>query len=385
MINFKNKELCTVCNGDRTEEINLPHYPITEIYLDANDHQDNENQFFENQTYQFCGICNHAFLNKILDIRYIYQNYWTTTSASAGAINCLENFSKFINENTNFDNFSSFIDIGGNDSTFFNLYKLENMNLINIDPNASGPQNVTLIKSFFDDMDLMSFKNENKIICSSHTIEHLEDPNDLISKISSSMNDDDQCFLQFPSIEKQIEYLRYDQITHQHLNLFSLKSIGLLLKKYGLNIENYEYDESLYGTLRIFCKKSSTVSNFNNIITDKSFVESYCRFKAYYSQLNDVLTNSKINFNGFGAGLMVPTLAYNLPFINDLALIFEENNEKFNKKFPLIKANIVSSKNMQQSSNIIITSISTKVSNRNIYSKLSKLGIKNIINPILIN
>ncbi|MAV81871.1 MAG: hypothetical protein CMI90_00225 [Pelagibacteraceae bacterium] len=385
MIKHKIQEKCIVCNGKETEDINLPKYPITEIFLETSKNHD-EKQFFEDQIYQFCVKCNHAYLKKILDIRYVYQNYWTTTSASAGAINCLENFSKFINSNTNFENFSSFIDIGGNDSTFFKLYNLKDTKLINIDPNASGPENVILIKSFFDDMDLIEFKNDSKIICSSHTIEHLEDPNDLISKISAAMKDDDQCFLQFPSIEKQIEYLRFDQITHQHLNLFSLKSISLILKKYGLNIKNFEYDESLYGTLRVFCKKSSEAKQLSFVNIDKEiFKNAYEDFYNYYGKLNDTLSNLQIDFSGFGAGLMVPTLAYNLPFIKNLDFIFEENTEKFNKKFPNINAQIVSIDNMKKNSNIIITSVSTKISNRNIYNKLSKLGIKNIINPILIN
>ena len=97
--------------------------------------------FFLDQQYNFCSSCNHAFLENIIDIRYVYQNYWTTTSVSAGAVECLRNFSQFINTSIKTSKILNFIDIGGNDSTFFNLYKDIKINKINIDPN--GPNDVT--------------------------------------------------------------------------------------------------------------------------------------------------------------------------------------------------------------------------------------------------
>ena len=390
MINVtKKNHICFICQKATDTFINLKEYPITEIYLDANvkDDQNKSQLFFLDQQYNFCSGCNHAFLENIIDIRYVYQNYWTTTSVSAGAVECLRNFSQFINTNIkNIEDYKNFIDIGGNDSTFFNLYKDTNINKINIDPNASGPNDVTLIKEFFDDFNLDNYKNSKKIIVSSHTIEHLENPRDLIEKISVSMNDDDDCFLQFPSIEKQVEHLRFDQITHQHLNLFSINSINKLLSQNGLFIVSYEYDLSLYGTLRVHCKKIASKNLQIELLDSINFINSYDIFKNYYQNLNKAMYKLDLKFNGFGAGLMVPTLSYNLDYIKEnIEFIYEDNIEKHNKKYPGLKAKIVSTNNMQKNENIIVTSISTKISNRNILKLLDSKGILNIINPVFLN
>lgn len=200
------------------------------------------------------------------------------------------------------------------------------------------------------------------------------------------MSDEDECFLQFPSIEMQAQHLRYDQISHQHLNLFSLQSISKLASSFGLSIINYEYDLSCYGTLRIYCKKSKNI-NINSKLNNKiEFIKSYKNFTDYYENLNKALCNLNEKFNGFGAGLMVPTLAYNLKFIkNNIDIIYEDNPDKINKKYPGIKAKILNTENLHKEHNIIITSISTKISNRNIIKKLNEIGISNIINPVLLN
>ena len=69
-----------------------------------------------------------------------------------------------------------------------------------------------------------------QIFVSSHTIEHLEDPASLLRKLSKVIKINDILYLQFPSMEKLIEQGRYDQICHQHINLFSLNSISNLAR-----------------------------------------------------------------------------------------------------------------------------------------------------------
>ena len=128
---------------------------------------------------------------------------------------------------------STLVDIGGNDSTLLKNFVESTDNLINIDPNASTDnQNIELRREFLEEVDFSDFqKNTRKVFISSHTIEHLEDPAELLRKLSKVVNNNDILYLQFPSMEKLVEQGRYDQICHQHINYFSLDLFALSKNK----------------------------------------------------------------------------------------------------------------------------------------------------------
>jgi hypothetical protein len=176
---------------------------------------------------------------------------------------------------------------------------------------------------------------------------------------------------------------RFDQVCHQHLNYFSLASITKLLKNYGLNVVGHEYDSSHFGTLRIMAEKSnaSDASLPTASITSLEVTERYSEFKNYYISLQNILLKKFRGQQGFGAGLMVPTLAYYLPLINDLEVILDENPSKFNKRFINLTPKICNASTIDTRRPLIITSISTKTAARGIYAKLSALGCEDITIP----
>ncbi len=244
---------CVVCQNKLKSVVNLPKYPITEVFSQK---KTTNKKFFINQKIMFCNKCQHISLKNIIQQDIFYKDYKMRSKISSQhAGEYLTNFFRFIKKNVKKDfNKKAIIDIGGNDSTFLSLFK--NKIKINIDPNASGDEEIIKERKYFENVNFSKFKKLEKIYVSSHTIEHLIDINDLIKKISSTIKIGDFIFLQFPSFELFIKHSRFDQITHQHLNLYSLNSISKILNKHSLFIRKFEFDESVYGTLRLFVKKS---------------------------------------------------------------------------------------------------------------------------------
>ena len=369
---------CIICSKLLTEKIKLDEYPITEMYEDYE--KDFSDWGYLDQSLMHCANCNHYSLSKVLDVDYIYKNYLTTSSSSYGAIRCLENFSKFIKKEIIPDISNlTFIDVGGNDS-----YLLEKINCrrkINIDINASGKKEIELIKTKVEDVDYKSFKNSKKVYLSSHTLEHCQNPNIVLEKISDSMNDDDQLFVQVPSIELLINQLKFEQICHQHLHYFSLDSLKLLLDSKNLDLLNYEYDEDHFGTIRVSCKKKGN----NSILKKKNIQSSVCEekfniFKKYMRSINEIVSDGMV---GFGAGLMVPTLKYYVPNLQKLEVIYDENESKNNKRYLNMNVRITSENSFLRDHDVIVTSITTKYSARKILEKLLNLEAKNIIFPTM--
>ena len=88
--------------------------------------------------------------------------------------------------------------------------------------------------------------------------------------------------------------------------------------------------------------------------------------------MNDILKNEK-NLIGFGAGIMVPTLNYYLPIVNNLKFIFDSDLNKKNKYFinmnPKIKY-FNGNFNLLKKYKVLITSISTENTLKKICKKL---------------
>jgi hypothetical protein len=382
MIKFKINKFCLCCHKKLKKIIELPKFPITEFYIHSSKKVNKD--YLINQAYLYCNNCNHMTISKTLDPKFIYSNYTTVSSQSKGASQCLKNFYSFFKkDDINFYK-SSIIDIGGNDSSFLKLFKAKNR--INIDPNGyDNEKKIKVYKTFFDKINFTKFKSSNQnIFFSSHTLEHLDKPKNLIKNIALNMKNADRLYLQFPSLERLILKKRFDQLCHQHLNFFSINSINKLLNLNNLYINRYEYDDSHFGTLRLsVTKKNKNINIKKNIINNKVIKESFFSFRSKCIIFNKKKLQKIKNGQGFGAGILVPVLNYFLPGINNFKYIYDDNDDKFNKKFITMKPTIVSSKKINLNEPIIITSISSKMATRSIFTNLKKIGAKKIIVPRL--
>ena len=378
----RSQSSCPCCEELSSTVISLPQYPLTEFYKEDSD--DRKPFGFIDQEVLFCKSCNHLFLEKILDANKIYSqdNYLTSSISSKGAVDCINDFIAFIKSTSSVSG-KTLIDIGGNDSTLLKSFLGKANHLINIDPNASTDNsNIEIREEFLEEVDFDCFKNSiEKIFISSHTIEHLENPADLLRSLSKVVNNKDIIYLQFPSMEKLFEQKRYDQICHQHIKYFSLKSLSILMESEGLYVQAYEYDTSHFGTLRVKITRNAVSQISHDSLSESDITHSYFIFQKYYKYLNESIYDVYKHGQGFGAGLMVPTLAYNLPIVDHLPVIIDENPSRIGKKFINLHPSIKSIDTLDVEKPVLITSISTKAAARAIFSKLTNLGVKDICIP----
>jgi hypothetical protein len=387
-VNTKTVNYCPCCNKTMHEAINLPKFPLTEFYEEF-DKNKFEDKGYLDQKLLFCSECSHASLEKIIDVEYVYSNdnYLTTTAGSFGAIQCLDNFYNFIKKNTKKLNYKNIIDIGGNDGYLLKLFP-EEIKKINIDPNAIKSDGVEHFNMFFENLDFKTLSAfDKKLIVSSHTFEHVASPVKLIGDISHLLNEGEMFIIQLPSIEKMIEHQKFEQLCHQHLNYFSKKSLIKVFNSFGLEIVDIDYDETHFGTIRVAgVKRKNVCLSIVELhkLSLEDIKESFNNYKNYMSVINNNILSSK-GIEGFGAGLMVPVLAYFLPALKELNCIYDENAFKQGKRF--INLNVVikppPKNNDFSHKDILITSVTTKSAARAIFKKLTESGVKNLICPVI--
>jgi len=396
-IPFKKRTTCIVCDCVLDKPlINLPGFPLTEIYVDI---PVTEKIGFVDQEFHFCKNCEHGQIGNVIAPEFLYgNNYVTRTSTSSSAVKSIDVFLVFVNKILNNKPAKSVLDIGCND--VYTLKKLKNNaeKLYGVDPILKGKEEqfnddqITVFGDFFENIDFQSKKINFDVVLCSHTLEHVEHPKELISNLLKNSGEETLFFFQFPGLEPLVENAHFDQVFHQHLNYFSLKSILYLLNSVGAELVNFEFNNHHWGTLMIcFKKKKEGVISSNKFetditsITEKEILAQYKLFKDSMALANERLAsfNSETVY-GYGAALMVPVLNYYIHNFLSLKNIIDDDKNKDGLYYINTPIQIIHSEKIGEIKNsiIFITATTSKQAIRDIVKKLIDLNVKEIIIPV---
>lgn len=398
VISFEKRENCVVCGNKLGEPlIRLPNFPLTEIYVDK---KVSEGLGFVDQEFHFCENCGHGQIANLINPKILYgENYFTRTSTSKSASNAIDIFLDFVNSVKGGNNFKTIIDIGCND--LYTLKKLESKaeKLYGIDPILKGKEEqfnnekIKVIGDFVENVDFDKLNIKMDIVLCSHTLEHIENPKKLIQSLMKNATSETIFFFQFPGLESLIQNSKFDQIFHQHLNYFSLKSVIYMMEILGGELIDFKINPDHWGALMIAFKKknqNNPVSNekfqkFIIPITTEKILQKYKIFKDCMEIANECLVSMKNEkIYGYGAALMFPILNYYMKGLSELEYIIDEDKNKQGLYYINSSPKIIALKEVEdiKNSTIIITAINSKQVLRAITSKLIDLKIKNILIPI---
>src|SRR5262245_26766463 len=133
---LKKSNECPICSGAMDRLIDLPRFPLTEMYEPWAETFE-EGRAVVDQAFLFCRACSHGKLETIVPPTLLYgSGYRTRTAASGGAWQAVKRFAGFIHENVDITEFDAALDIGGNDGSLLNFFV--GLRLVAVDPNAEG-------------------------------------------------------------------------------------------------------------------------------------------------------------------------------------------------------------------------------------------------------
>lgn len=381
---------CPVCGeiDSVSEVINLPNYPLTEMYADT---LPDEKDIMPgvDQVFCLCISCSHGYLKHIIDPSFLYskENYNTVTSISQGSLLSISNFASFIRRNSKGGSEYA-IDIGGNDSDLLN--RIGRTSGCIIDPNASTVSDTyTCIHQFLEDVDPQSFTHESIDIVSSHTLEHIANPHIFFS-FATQIRSVSNIYIQVPCLELMSESGRYDLIHHQHLHYFSLESLAKIASLYGLAVNDYEYDVDHYGTVRIHLKYASSVSEpDNSSLTTPRLQQRAADIKSEYEKFATIASTQSLQIERFpevycyGASLMLPIVFYYYPSLSRLCRgILDQDKSKSNLYYANIPVRVIQDdQNSLDGRSIIVSAVATRSACRRIIQKLVDRRPRHIFVP----
>lgn len=392
---YTERKTCMICGTKISKPvIELPQFPMTEIYTPV---KVKDKAALANQSFHLCPKCGHGQLGCVIDVNLQYGDrvaYNFRTSTSVTGRESADYFIGFIKKVSKGKSLGNVAEIGAND--MYVLSKLEKNadKLTGIDPVLKGSEKeftrgkMTAVGDFFENV-LLSERFDT-IICKD-TLEHIENPFAFTRKIVEMGDKNTLFYFNIPFLETLVQSYRFDQIFHQHLNYYSLKSIIYMLNKLGCNLVDYEINYNHWGVIMFAFKKGKDTGKFKKDIKSFTPKEITGRYSVFKNSLNntqaqiEVLEKDGEMVYGYGAAHMLPVLSYHLK--NDFSRfggIIDDDKNKDGLYYINLPVKIVHPskiKDMEKLS-ILVTAVSAIHNTRRILSRLSDINPRRILVPL---
>lgn len=269
------------------------------------------------------------------------------------------------------------IDIGANDSTLLQSYKLNacnNIQLLGVDPSAEKfknfyPDYIKYVADFFTKENVFKAFNKDvkaKLITSISMFYDLEAPMAFMQEVFDLLTDDGVWVLEQSYMPTMLKANSYDTICHEHLEYYCLKQIKWMADRVGFKFLNIEFNDINGGSFAITLAKSKNQNTaatqlVDNILTDEinkayssldSFKQLKKRIDLHAEHLLNFLNKCKQEGKtviGYGASTKGNVLLqYCKLDENKLPYIAEVNEKKFGAVTPGTHIRIISEKDAKE-------------------------------------
>ena len=206
------------------------------------------------------GGCGLLQLKNTFNHDILYKKYWYRSGISTTMVkelsNIVDNAEKLVKLNVG----DVVIDIGSNDGTLLKQYKTEGIIKVGFEPSnlweLTNGNNVKILHDYFN---FNSFNSEfpgkkAEIITSIAMFYDLENPNSFVSDIKRCLAENGVWIIQMNYLGLMLENNTFDNISHEHLEYYSLLTLEKLLQKHALEVFDVELNNVNGGSFRVYIR-----------------------------------------------------------------------------------------------------------------------------------
>ena len=212
------------------------------------------------------------------DDRYNLYDYSYTSSNSKFAMNHWINYAKEVSSKLDLKQGSKIVEIGSNDGFLSEQFKNLGYDIVGVDPshymaglamdrgvktycNLFGEESSERVRSDIGEVDL---------IVANNVFNHTNDTEDFLRGVYNLISDDGVFVYELPYWYNTIKDKKFDQIYHEHVSYYTVKSSYELLKQFGFDIVDVEVVDYHGGSLRVYAKRCGW-REVNSEIMDKAW------------------------------------------------------------------------------------------------------------------
>ena len=258
--------VCRVCHSATLEEVLSLGNQFVTNFLDSPD----QTEVKVPLELVFCKNCKLLQLRHTTPAQLLYRWYWYKSGISPSMRAALADVTRKAVSLVNLQSEDLVLDIGANDGTLLRTYHgSTTATLVGFEPAKnlidSQDKEYTIINDFFNKQILQKmFPNRRaKIVTAIAMFYDLDDPNSFVADVASCLHEDGVFIIQMNYLPAMLELNAFDNIGHEHLEYYSMKSLKYLLRLHGLEVFDAERNNVNGGSFRVYVRRpNANVTEF---------------------------------------------------------------------------------------------------------------------------
>jgi SAM-dependent methyltransferase len=210
------------------------------------------------------------------DDRYNLYDYSYTSSNSSYSRNYWEKYAQDILKYNLISDKSKILEIGSNDGYLLSVFKNNGFkDVTGFDSSKKMVQvakekDIDTIHGLFNLENTRNIHSKYDLIIANNVFNHSDNPKDFLDGITNVLSDSGVFVYEVPYWLDTIKDLRFDQIYHEHISYFTVKSSIKILESKGLKVFKVERTDYHGGSIRIFSSLNKRkVEDFNHYIINE--------------------------------------------------------------------------------------------------------------------
>jgi len=267
-MNVKTRETCRVCGSRKLTPILSLDIQFITNFVDepASDYPRGPLELV------LCNVkdggCGLLQLKHTVERDVLYRKYWYQSGISTTMVKALADIASSAEKLLKLSSEDLVVDIGSNDGTLLRQFKTPGLTTVGFEPSdlwKLGTQGTSKIINDYFNYD--TFRKEfgdrkAKLVTSISMFYDLEDPNAFVEDIKKCLDKDGIWIIQMNYLGLMLENSTFDNISHEHLEYYSLLSLQNLLERHDMEPFDIELNDVNGGSFRIYVrhKKGKTKS-----------------------------------------------------------------------------------------------------------------------------
>jgi 2-polyprenyl-3-methyl-5-hydroxy-6-metoxy-1,4-benzoquinol methylase len=344
---------CRVCNSRKLKKVfSLGNQPL------ANNLED---KIKISKKYplelNLCNYCGNCQLTLSISPKKLFSKYLYRSSMSKTFVNHFEKASNNYIKDFRLNKNSFILDIGSNDGIGLIGFKNKKfVNLYGIEPakklaEFSKKIGIKTYNTFLKKKLSKKLVNKFDLITASNVFAHVSNINQFTKCVKNMLKFDGIFIVEVQYLYRMIKDISFDNIYHEHVNYWSVKSLSIFFSKINLEIFHVEEINTHGGSIRVYVKNPNN-DKFKINKSVKSFlkkekklkIDKLNSFKIFYKKvlrkrlkiiqkLDYIKSKNKI-IVGFGAPAKATTLINYYKLTKYISYIIDDNKLKKNMYIP---------------------------------------------------
>jgi len=254
---------CQICGSKNIfEAIDLGHQPPCDALL--TEETINEPEIYYPLRQMICPECGLGQLDYVVDGRVIYPCYYPYRAGISKPLkDYLLTFADDIVGRFKISPRSLCVDIGCNDGTLLTGFKRYGMRVVGVEPTdmvkfARKENKIKTIQDFFTERvakDIVVDHGRAKVITMTNVFAHMATLGEVMRGINQLLDKDGIFVSESQYLLDILERNQFDQVYHEHIRLYSLKSLVKLFPYYGMEVFDVQRTFAREGSIKIYAAK----------------------------------------------------------------------------------------------------------------------------------